>query len=280
MLDLDQLNRSIQDFVRKHVKGFSCKLAIVSGSGQGFIGEQMEVIQSIPFTDIPGFIATGVSGHDGQVMLVKSGGHPVLFFKGRFHWYAGASATQFHAMMQLALVLGCQTVLLTNAAGSLNPNMHPSELVMIDDHINLQTNPLIEAKFQNKTMFVDMGEPYSKAIQGLLKSCAEVSQCRLHTGTYMGVMGPNFETRAEVKLFRQMGADVVGMSTVADVLVARYYGLKVGCISAVVNFGAGIASEQLSHDLTLERAQQSSKQLQQLITNFISKYHLEETYAD
>ncbi|MBF13196.1 MAG: purine-nucleoside phosphorylase [Legionellales bacterium] len=280
MLDLDKLNGSLQSFIKEKIKDFSCKVAIVSGSGQGFIGEKMEVLQSIPFTDIPGFKATGVSGHAGQVLLAKSAGVPVLFFKGRFHWYAGATATQFHAMMQLSQLLGCETVLLTNASGSLNATMHPGELVMIDDHINWQTNPLAGAVFGGKTMFVDMGQPYSKDIQNMLSDSASSSQIKLHTGTYMGVMGPNFETRAEVKLFRQMGADVVGMSTVADVLVARFYQLKVGCVSAVVNFGAGMAADQLSHDLTLDRAQQSSEALQQLLTLFIQKYHsLEAHYA-
>mgnify|MGYP001287318219 CR=1 FL=1 len=280
MLDLDALQQTIKSFTDRTVAGFKSRIAIVSGSGQGFISQKMKLIQSIPFEQIPGFIDTGVAGHDGEVQLLELDGHSVVFFKGRFHWYAGAKATQFHAMIQFAMQLGCDHILLTNAAGSLNPDMLPGELVMVTDHINFQTNPLMDVRFKEHSMFVDMGQPYSESMCRFMSQSAKDLHIKLHQGTYMGVHGPNFETRAEVKCFARLGADVVGMSTLPEVLVSRYYGLQVACISAVVNLGAGMTSESLSHDLTLERAQVSANSLEKLILNFIPMYHQAHVHVD
>ena len=215
----------------------SAHIGIILGSGLGKFVEKMTIEQSIPYHSIPNFPVSTVEFHKGQLLLGSIGNRKVIAMHGRFHYYEGYSLQQVTFPVRVMKKLGLKSLLLSNAAGGINPDFHKGDLVVLDDHINLlPENPLRglnNPEFGNR--FVDMYEPYDPHLNNLLELCAIKKQLELKSGVYAAVSGPNLETRAEYKYLQRIGADMVGMSTVPEVIVANHIGLKCAAVSVITD---------------------------------------------
>lgn len=229
-------------------------VAIVLGSGLGAFADRLENATRIPYRDIPGFPVPSAEGHAGELILGEISGIPVACMAGRVHQYEGYSAQDTVFGVRLLGLLGVKTLVLTNAAGGIDLSYERGALVLISDHINLQgTNPLIGANIDELGMrFPDMTEAYPERLRVIAKEVAANVGVRLHDGVYMALLGPSFETPAEIRAFRTMGADLVGMSTVPEVIAANHMGIACLGISCVTNVAAGLSDEKLSHEDVLE----------------------------
>ena len=242
-------------------------VAVVLGSGLGGLAGRIEAQAKIPYRDLPGFPVLSVQGHAGEVIAGRLGGAPVIALSGRKHFYEGADPYALKTMIRAMKGAGVKTLLLSNAAGSLRGHIGVSELMLITDHINLMGfNPLTgpnDDAFGPR--FFPMGDAWDWAAREKIKEAAQKSGIRLHEGVYAGVLGPSFETPAEIRMMQGLGADAVGMSTVPECLVARHCGLKVAGISCITNMGAGLSDEHLSHSHTLENAGRGSAAFEALV---------------
>jgi purine-nucleoside phosphorylase len=251
----DQANEAAE-FLRTKLGGLAPRVAIVLGSGLGAVAEAVSSPVLVPYGEIPHFPRSTVEGHSGRIVAGLLGGTQVAVMQGRVHYYEGYSPQQVTFPMRVLGRLGIETVILTNAAGGINANYQIGDLVLLSDHINaLGFNPLIgpnEARFGDgaKTglRFFDMTEAYSVQLRGLAQTAAKADGPVLHEGVYLATSGPSFETPAEIRAFRAMGADLVGMSTVPETIVARHMGLEVLGISCVTNLAAGLGDTLLSHE--------------------------------
>jgi purine-nucleoside phosphorylase len=224
------------DFLKK--KGFTdAGTGIVLGTGLGSFIKELNVEQTIPYQDIPHFPQSTVESHKGQLITGRIGGKKVIVLQGRFHYYEGYNMQQITFPVRVLRALGIHSLLLSNAAGGLNPGYKKGDLVLLDDHINLlPENPLRglnDPAYGNR--FVDMSRPYDPILGQQLRTAATRLSVRLHTGVYASVMGPNLETRAEYRYLRSIGADMVGMSTVPEVIVAGHLGLPCAAISVITD---------------------------------------------
>ena len=236
---------------------FSPQIAIVCGSGLGQLADLLSDVVAISYTDLPGFPSCSVDGHAGQLLLGTLAGCKVACLQGRTHFYEGVAIEVMRTPLRTMRKLGCETVLITNSSGSLQLENPPGSLVLVRDHINLQfDNPLIgENDSEFGPRFVAMDNAYDSDLRAMLQAAAkQLGGSGLSEGVYIGVSGPSFETPAEIEAFRRLGADLVGMSTVADVIIARHCGLKVATISVVTNLAAGMHHQSLSHTETLSAA--------------------------
>ena len=227
----------------------------------------------LSYADIPGFPVSTVSGHAGELVLGHLNGVPVVCLKGRAHSYEGTADEKVKTLIRTFKALGCEVYLATNAAGSLHAEVGAGELVAITDHINFQpTNPLVGANDEAfGPRFVSMDAAYDTELRQALHQTANQLEINLHEGVYLSTLGPVFETPAEIRAFRILGADVVGMSTVPEVIIARHCGLRVVVISAITNLAAGMSAEQLSHEGTLHYANLASKNLCQLVASYMEQ---------
>ena len=251
---------------------FRPELAIVLGSGLGALADSAEAKAglSIPFTDLPGFPAPTVAGHGGKLVFCEFEGRKVVLQAGRFHFYEGHSMPLVVTPMRLYGRLGVKAVLLTNAAGALNPAFGVGELMALTDHINLfGTNPLIGPNVEPGPRFPDMTAIYDSALRGHLRSCAQGLGQTLREGVYLGLTGPSYETPAEIRAFRMMGADAVGMSTVPEAIVARHEGMRVAGISCLCNMAAGILPQALTHKEVLEAGAAAADRFEALVRAFV-----------
>jgi len=264
--------------IQKQTDGFTPKLGLVLGSGLGKLAEQIEKPHHFAFTDLQGFTPSQVKGHAGKLTLGHLHGIPVCCLQGRPHYYEGNSNEIMRTPMRTMKALGCDTVLLTNAAASLRHEVPPGSLVAITDHINFSFhNPLIGPNDDEfGTRFPGMEDAYDPELRAQLHTAAKQSNITLHEGVYLGVLGPSYETVAEIRAFKMLGADAVGMSTVPEVIVARHCGLKVATISTITNYGCGLSEEKLTHNNVLKVAQQASNDLIRLLQTWME--HLA-TYA-
>jgi purine-nucleoside phosphorylase len=247
-------------------------LAIVLGSGLGALADSHEARAglSIPFTDLPGFPAPTVAGHGGRVVFCEFEGRKVLLQAGRFHFYEGHPMSLVVAPMRLYGRLGVGSVLLTNAAGALNQAFEVGDLMALTDHINLfGTNPLIGPNVEPGPRFPDMTAVYDPALRTLLQACAQGLGQTLREGVYLGLTGPSYETPAEIRAFRALGADAVGMSTVPEAIVARHEGLRVAGISCLCNMAAGILPQALTHREVLEAGAAAAGRFESLVRAFV-----------
>ncbi len=247
-------------------------LAIVLGSGLGDLAESAEARAgvAIPFTDLPGFPAPTVLGHGGKVVFCEFEGRKVVLQAGRFHFYEGHSMPLVVTPMRLYGRLGVGAVLLTNAAGALNPAFGVGDLMALTDHINLfGTNPLIGPNVEPGPRFPDMTAIYDPAFRSQLKACAQGLGQTLREGVYLGLTGPSYETPAEIRAFRVMGADAVGMSTVPEAIVARHEGMRVAGISCLCNMAAGILPQALTHQEVLEAGAAAAGRFESLVRAFV-----------
>ena len=222
---------------------------MVLGSGLGGIADRVEDAVAVPFGELPGFPGTSVSGHEGCFLVGWIEGTPVLLQSGRFHFYEGVGAEVVAAPVRVGRALGAGTLVLTNASGGIRPDLVPGSLMLVDDHINLSFRaPLAGPVLSGEERFPDMSRPYDRDLMALAAEVALAAGIRLTRGVYGWVGGPNFETPAEVLALRAAGADVVGMSTVPEAIVARAGGQRVLAISVVTNRAAGLGLEAVDHE--------------------------------
>jgi purine-nucleoside phosphorylase len=223
-------------------------VVVVLGSGLGGLVRAVSDPLVVPFTDVPGFPPTGVAGHAGQYVSGLLGGRRVLLQAGRFHVYEGHPMEVVAAPVRVAAALGVRFLLLTNAAGGVNPDLEPGDVVVLEDHINLMfRSPLIGPPRKGEERFPDMSAPYDEELRRLALASAADLGIPLRTGVYAALTGPSFETAAEVRMLGRLGADVVGMSTVPEVVTARALGMRCLALSMVTNKGTGLAASPLSH---------------------------------
>lgn len=253
--------------IQKKAPGFVPKIGIILGSGLGSLADQIENKISIPYADIPGFPITTISGHAGQLILGTLKQTPVVCLKGRAHFYEGVSPQILKLLIRTLKALGCSILLITNSSGSLRSDVGPGELMLITDHINFQPgNPLSGLNDEEfGPRFVSMNNAYDPDLRAKLLSTAASLNIPLAQGIYISVLGPVFETPAEIRAFRLLGADAVGMSTVPEVIVARHCGLRVAAVAGITNFAAGMSEEAPSHEETLHNAQVFAGKLSKLI---------------
>ena len=251
------------------------RLGLVLGSGLGGLAEAIEDATAIPYADLPGFPVGSVVGHAGRLVLGTLEGTPVVVLQGRAHLYEGIPVADLAVPVRTVRALGAETVVLTNAAGSLNPEAGPGSLMALTDHINLMgANPLTGINDEAiGPRFVGLGDAYDLELRAQLRAAADAEDVALSEGVYLAVSGPSFETPAEIRAFKVLGADAVGMSTVPEVIVARHCGLRVAAVSAITNLAEGMGEEVLSHEHTLASAAVASKDLQRVLTRFVKDYH-------
>jgi purine-nucleoside phosphorylase len=231
---------------------------VVLGSGWGGLTQRVEGAVEVPYAELPAFPRPSVGGHAARVVLGRIGPHEVALLAGRQHPYEGGRADGMNGALRTLAALGVQTLVLTNAAGSLDPALPPGGLMLISDHLNLpQLSPLWEERDDRR--FVDMTDAYDPALRARARAAASRVGVELHEGVYAWMIGPQFETPAEISMLRTLGADAVGMSTVPETIVARHAGLHVLGLSMVTNMAAGLGVEKLSHAQTLRQAQAASE---------------------
>src|SRR5436309_2782415 len=246
-------------------------LAVVLGSGFHSAAGALEVDAEMPYRNLPGFPATGIGGHPGKLRFGKMAGTPVLVLSGRAHYYEGWSMDQVTFPMRVLASLGIQSVLLTNAAGGINRRFCAGDFMALSDHISFMgANPLRGAAADDQSRFVDLTKTYDANLNRLLKKAAQRAKVTLHSGVYLAVSGPSYETPAEIRAFAQLGADVVGMSTVPEAIVARQCGLAVAAVSCITNLAAGRSRPPLAHADVLAVAEQAKVRSARLISIFVN----------
>lgn len=247
-MDAVQLARLVRDWA----PGTAPKVAVVLGSGLGGFVDTVEGAQAISYLDLPGFPRSGVTGHGGELVLGRVGGVDVAVLSGRAHHYEHGNPREMAVPIATLAALGVETVILTNAAGSLREEVGPGAIMAISDHVALGPNPLIGTSGDER--FVSMVDAYDPALRTLARAAAEAVGVPLPEGVYMWFTGPSFETPAEIRMARILGADAVGMSTVPETILARHAGLRVLGLSMITNFAAGMTGRPLSHAETKTEA--------------------------
>jgi purine-nucleoside phosphorylase len=253
------------------------RIGIILGSGLGNFAAHVQSPTKIPYAEIPSFPQSTVQGHSGQLVLGHIAGVPVAVMQGRAHAYEGYDMAQVTFPTRVLGLLGCKTLIVTNAAGGIRTTLQQGSLVAISDHINLTgTNAAIgpnEPRFSlipgAGQRFFDMSSAYSLRLRALAIDEAARQEFLLTEGVYLAVLGPSFETPAEIRAFRTLGADLVGMSTVHEVIVSRHMGIEVLGLSLVTNMAAGILNEILNHEEVMETGRRSEKQFTSLLTALI-----------
>ena len=230
---------------------------LVLGSGLGSFVERMEILATVPYAEIPGLPVSSVAGHAGRFVFGRIGGTTIVAAQGRVHLYEGKSAAEITANVRWMHSIGVKKLVLTNAAGTANPAFHPGSWMMLSDHLNLtHTTPLLGGP-----NFFDMSEVYSKALRARFSEVATGLGTTLHEGVYAGLLGPQYETPAEVRMLRTLGSDAVGMSTVLEAIQARALGMEVAGFSCLTNWAAGLHPGTLGHEEVLETGKAAAAQL-------------------
>lgn len=268
---IEQLNETVA-FIRSKYATES-ETGIVLGSGLGNFLKEINVKVSISYRDIPHFPVATVEGHDGQLVLGEMSGKEVVVMAGRFHYYEGYSPKEVAYPVRVMKMLGVKNVLLSNAAGGVNTSFRVGDLMIINDHISMSIiNPLI-GKNEEKLgpRFPDMSEPYSRTLIQKTKVAAHKLGIPVVEGVYYGVTGPTFETHAEYRMIKLMGADAVGMSTVQETIVAVHMGMKVLAISVITDMGIRDDDSLITHGEVLEAARQSEPKLTAIFKELVGK---------
>ena len=258
------------DYIKSKIGDFKPEIAIVLGSGLGELADEYCEIK-LAYSEIPGFPVSTVKGHNGNLVFAKVNGKNVMMMQGRFHFYEGHSMQTVTYPIKIMKKLGVETILITNAAGGVNPYFKPSSLMIIKDHINFMgTNPLIGPNDDTLgERFPDMSEVYTKSLREIAHTCSKNLNIPVEEGIYIALTGPTYETPAEVNMVRTLGADAVGMSTVPEAIVASYLKMKVLGISCICNSAAGISTVGLSHKEVLEAAEKAKTNFNKLVFDFL-----------
>lgn len=258
------------DYIKNKIGDFKPEIAIVLGSGLGELADEYCEIK-LAYSEIPGFPVSTVKGHNGNLVFAKVNGKNIMMMQGRFHFYEGHSMQTVTYPIKIMKKLGVETILITNAAGGVNPYFKPSSLMIIKDHINFMgTNPLIGPNDDTLgERFPDMSEVYTKSLREIAHTCSKNLNIPVEEGIYIALTGPTYETPAEVNMVRTLGADAVGMSTVPEAIVASYLKMKVLGISCICNSAAGISTVGLSHKEVLEAAEKAKTNFKKLVLEII-----------
>jgi purine-nucleoside phosphorylase len=250
-------------------------VAVVLGSGLGAFADALEQARGVPFTELPGFPKATVQGHKGRLVYGMSAGTPVLALQGRLHGYEGHDAATVAFPARVMGVLGARALVVTNAAGGTNPAFAPGDLMVITDHINLTSrNPLIGPNEDALgPRFPDLSRAYDARLARALAEAAQATSQTLRAGVYLQMNGPSYESPAEVRMARGLGADAVGMSTVPEVIVAAHMGLPVCGISCITNLAAGIAQHALTHEEVMEVARRVEGRFLALLRALMPRAH-------
>jgi purine-nucleoside phosphorylase len=249
------------------------EVGIILGTGLGGLAEKISVEVALPYQQIPGFPLSTVESHAGRLLLGRLGNRPVVAMQGRFHRYEGYGLAEVTFPVRVMRALGARTLVVSNACGGMNPLWNPGDLVLISDHINLLgDNPLIGANDDRLgSRFPDMSDPYDRELRSLARAVAAELGIILREGVYVAVPGPNLETRAEYRMLRGMGADVVGMSTVPEVIVAAHGGMRTVGISIITDQCLPDALEPANIDRIIETARQAEPSLTRLIAGLVER---------
>ncbi len=268
---IDQLNETTA-FIRQQCNSTPVA-GIILGSGLGNFTEEMEVEKEILYSDIPHFPITTVEGHSGKLIFGVMGGKKVVAMAGRFHFYEGYTPLQVIYPIRVMKMLGVETVLISNAAGGVNPHFEVGDLMIIKDHISFfAVNPLLgENDAEMGPRFPDMSEPYAKSLIAKAQAIAQKCGISLKTGIYTGVTGPTFETRAEYKLIQLLGGDAVGMSTVQEVIAAVHAGMQVFAMSVITDIGVREEENKITHQEVLQAARVAAPKLTTIFTELIAQ---------
>jgi purine-nucleoside phosphorylase len=253
--------------------GLRPRVGVVLGSGLGAVADAVEDPTTIDYGELPGFPRPGVVGHGGQAVLGKIGSVPVAVLQGRAHVYEGGDLDRIRTPVRALRAAGAEILVLTNAAGSLRPDVGPGQLMLLSDHINLSGVNVLAGPNDDLIgpRFPSMRDAYDPELRTGLRAAADELGTTLAEGVYLAVSGPTFETPAEIRAFATLGADAVGMSTVHETAVARHCGLRVAAISAISNFAEGMSDTQLSHEQTLHDAQRAVQDLAPLLVRFVER---------
>ncbi len=248
------------------------KIAIVLGSGLGGLADHVDQPIRMPYGPLPGFHPTSVVGHSGELVAGRLGGTEVILQSGRFHMYEGHSAAAAAFPVRVFGALGVETLIVTNAAGGIRRTFHPGTLMLISDHLNLTgRNPLEGAVFHGETRFPDMSVAYDAALRARAKQVAAGLGVTMEEGVYAGLLGPTYETPAEVRMLERLGADAVGMSTVVEVIAARARGMRCLGISLITNPAAGTFAGVLDHSEVMDVAGKAGETLARIVAGVVSE---------
>ncbi|MEI7473776.1 MAG: purine-nucleoside phosphorylase [bacterium] len=265
------MNKTVE-FIQNQIKehNFKPETAIILGSGLGDFAEKINGVR-INFSDIPGFAASSVAGHAGKLIIGELFGKHVLAMQGRFHFYEGHSLEKVIYPIRIMKLLGIKNLIVTNAAGGVNTEYKPGDLMVINDHINfIGTNPLIGKNFDEfGPRFPDMSKAYADSLIELANKSGEKLGIKLQNGVYAALTGPSYETPAEIRMLRLLGADAVGMSTVPEVIAANHCGMNVLGISCITNMACGILDQPLNHEEVIETSNMAKASFIGLISEVI-----------
>jgi len=258
--------------IRGRLDGRTPAIGLVLGSGLGYLADQLGAAVRIPYAEIPGFPLPSVVGHAGELVCGTLAGRTVLAQSGRFHAYEGHDASVTARAARVFADVGVRTLLLTNAAGGIRRTFAPGTLMLIADHINLtMRNPLIGPVLAGETRFPDMSDPYDRGLRALAQDVARQVGVRLEEGVYAGLLGPTYETPAEVRMLDTLGADAVGMSTVLEVIAARARGLRCLGISTITNVASGLSMQTLDHADVMAVAERVKIDLGRLVEGIVGR---------
>jgi purine-nucleoside phosphorylase len=269
-MDLLTKIKTAQEYIN-HRSKYSPTIGLILGSGLGTLAELIEDPEIYPYAEIPNFPVSTIEGHKGRLVIGKLQGKTVMAMEGRFHYYEGYHMDEVTFPVRVMKLLGVSTLIVTNAAGAINTDFKPGDLMIINDHINLSgNNPLIGKNLDDfGTRFPDMSMAYNKKYMDIVKNVATSLNIDIKDGVYVMMSGPTYETPAEIRMLRAIGADAVGMSTVPEVIVANHSQLKVIGISCLTNMAAGILEQPLNHQEVMETSQKAQSNFIRLMKGII-----------
>lgn len=258
--------------IRKKTGDFRPLLGLILGSGLGALGDAFEDAIRVPYEEIPGWPPVGVAGHSGVLVAGSLDGVPAVGLKGRAHLYEGHAARLATMPVRALGLLGVRTLFVSNAAGAVNRRFHPGDLMLIADHINLMgKNPLIGPVVPGDERFPDMSDPYDAGLRSVVRASALDEGIPLREGVYAGLLGPSYETPAEIRMLERLGADAVGMSTVPEVITARAIGVRCFGVSCLTNYAAGISTEPLTHSEVMQTTDRVGERFRTLVRSVLRR---------
>ena len=272
---MEKINQAA-DYITDNI-AIKPNLGLILGSGLGVMAEEITSPTIISYEDIPNFPVSTVEGHAGQLVVGELAGQKVVAMQGRFHYYEGYSMPEIALPVRVMKMIGCQGLIVTNAAGGVNENFAPGDFMAITDHINLTgDNPLIGANLSELgPRFPDMSAAYDPTWRDIADDVAADLGVKLRRGVYAGLAGPSYETPAEIKMLARLGADAVGMSTVPEVITANHMGLRVLGISCITNMAAGILPQPLNHEEVVEIAEKVRPQFKKLVSTLLTELNIQ-----
>ena len=246
------------------------EIGLILGSGLGILADEIEDAVAIPYSEIPNFPVSTVHGHAGQLVIGQLSGKTVIAMQGRFHHYEGYTMDKVTFPVRVMKLLGVEKLIVTNAAGGVNKDFTPGDLMLITDHINMMGNPLIGANDERfGPRFPDMSTAYDKEFQQMARTVAADLNIAIQEGVYLGLTGPTYETPAEIRMIRTLGGDAVGMSTVPEVIVANHSSMRVLGISCITNMAAGILDQPLNHEEVIETTERVKNTFLQYVKELV-----------